>query len=95
MPDEKELLHELGAFDPEQATRLLPLLERSGIPFEVETDDVQLDRPPSFPVLQLGMTTDSAKLLVFVTAGNLARAADVARKAFPDFQLPSDEPTPA
>ncbi|MSU24386.1 MAG: hypothetical protein EXS32_11255 [Opitutus sp.] len=95
MSDEKQLLHELGAFDPMQAKRLLPLLEQSGIPFEVETDDVQLDQPNSFPALQFGLTSDGAKLLVFVSADHLSRAADVARQAFPDFKLPSDDPTPA
>jgi hypothetical protein len=92
MPDEKELLHELGAFDSMEASRLLPLLEQSGIPFEVETDDVHLD-PAGLPALQFGSLADQPKLIVFMTAHEIPRAIEIARSIFPDFKPPAKDDT--
>lgn len=74
MPDEEPLLHQLGAFDPEEATRLADLLEKHGVHYEIETDQSALTGANDFPGLQFGVNPESAKILVFVTEAELPRA---------------------
>ena len=83
MPDDEPLLHQLGAYDPAEATRLAELLEKSGIPFEIETDQSAFSGSNDFSGLQFGVNPESAKILVFVTEPDLARAEALVRQHFP------------
>jgi hypothetical protein len=74
MPDDEPLLHQLGAFDPAEATRLVDLLEKSGIDFEIETDQSALSGSNDFSGLQFGVNPEGAKILLFVPEPDLARA---------------------
>jgi hypothetical protein len=74
MPDDEPLLHQLGAFDPAEATRLVDLLEKDGIDFEIETDQSALSGSNDFSGLQFGVNPEGAKILLFVPEPDLARA---------------------
>jgi hypothetical protein len=77
MPDAEPLLHQLGAFDPAEATRLAELLEQQNIPYEIETDESALTGSNDFSGLQFGVNPEGAKILVFVPEANLAQAQEV------------------
>jgi len=74
MPDAEPLLHQLGTFDPAEATRLVDLLEKSGIDFEIDTDQSALSGSNDFSGLQFGVNPEGAKILLFVPEPDLARA---------------------
>lgn len=74
MPDEEPLLHQLGAFDPDEATRLVELLDKHGVPCEIETDQSALTGSNDFSGLQFGVNPESAKILIFVSEAALAQA---------------------
>lgn len=74
MPDDEPLLHQLGAFDPAEASRLVDLLEKNGIVFELETDQTALSGSNDFSGLQFGVNPEGAKILLFVPEPDLARA---------------------
>ena len=74
MPDDDPLLHQLGAFDPAEAPRLVDLLEKNGIVFELETDQTALSGSNDFSGLQFGVNPEGAKILLFVPEPDLARA---------------------
>jgi len=61
MPDEPEMMQQLGAFEPHEATRLLPRLETQGIRFELKRDDTAL--AVFVPVSQLDQATAALKEL--------------------------------
>ena len=82
MPDEP-LLHQLGAFSPEEASQLVPLLEAEKIPFEVETDESALSGSNDFPGLLFGVNPESSKILLFVPEPDLVRAQAVVGRVFP------------
>lgn len=79
MPDDEPLLHQLGAFDPAEATRLVDLLEKNGIAFEIETDQSALSGSNDFSGLQFGVNPEGAKILLFVPEPALARAQELLR----------------
>lgn len=79
MPNDEPLLHQLGAFDPAEATRLVDLLEKSGIDFEIETDQSALSGSNDFSGLQFGVNPEGAKILLFVPEPALARAQELLR----------------
>ena len=79
MPNDEPLLHQLGAFDPAEATRLIDLLEKSGIDFEIETDQSALSGSNDFSGLQFGVNPEGAKILLFVPEPALARAQELLR----------------
>lgn len=79
MPNDEPLLHQLGAFDPAEATRLVDLLEKSGIDFEIETDQSALSGSNDFSGLQFGVNPEGAKILLFVPEPALARAQEFLR----------------
>jgi len=81
MNDEKPLLHQLGAFDPSEASRLLPLLEQSHVPFELETDQTALTGRNEFSALQFGVNPEGAKILVFVPEPSFAEAQEILRRS--------------
>jgi hypothetical protein len=83
MPDDEPLLHQLGAYDPEEATRLLPLLEKQGVTFEIETDQSAFSGSNDFTGLQFGVNPESAKILIFVPEAELAKAQEIARRHLP------------
>lgn len=83
MPDAEPLLHQLGAYDPAEATRLAELLEKAGLPFEIETDQHTLSGSNDFSGLQFGVNPEGAKILIFVTEPDLARATALVRAHFP------------
>ena len=74
MPDDEPLFHQLGAFDPAEATRLAELLEQQKIHYEIETDESALTGSNDFSALQFGVNPEGAKILIFVPEGNLAQA---------------------
>jgi hypothetical protein len=80
MPDDEPLLHQLGAFDPAEATRLAELLEKHGVAYEIETDQSALTGSNDFSGLQFGLKPESAKILIFVPATELARAEELVRQ---------------
>ena len=77
MPEEEPLLHQLGAFDPEEATRLAELLDQHGVTYEIETDQSALTGSNDFPGLQFGVNPESTKILVFVPEPELAKAQEL------------------
>jgi hypothetical protein len=83
MPDDEPLLHQLGAYDPEEATRLLPHLEAQGVTFEIETDQSALSGSNDFSGLQFGVNPESAKILVFVPEAEFAKAQEIVRHHLP------------
>ena len=82
MPDEP-LLHQLGAFSPEEASQLVPLLEAQHIPLEIETDESALSGSNDFPGLLFGVNPEGAKILIFVPEPALAKAQEILGKLFP------------
>ena len=82
MPDEP-LLHQLGAFSPEEASQLVPLFEAEKIPFEVETDESALSGSNDFPGLLFGVNPEGSKILLFVPEPDLVRAQAVVGRVFP------------
>ena len=83
MPDDESLLHQLGSYDPAEATRLAELLEKNGVPFEIETDQTALSGANDFTGLQFGVNPEGAKILFFVPEAALAPARDLVRQHFP------------
>lgn len=80
---EEPLLHQLGAYDPEEATRLAAQLEKQGVTFEIETDESAFTGSNQFSGLQFGVNPESAKILIFVPEAELAKAQDIARQHLP------------
>ena len=74
---------QLGAFEPNEAKRLLPLLESDGIPFEVEADHSALLAPGRTAALYLGTYPEGSKLAVFVREEDLPAALDRVKSLFP------------
>jgi hypothetical protein len=83
MPDESEMLHQLGTFEPHEATKLLPRLEAEGIRFELERDDSALAEPTRTLQLYLGMYPEGSKLAVFVPESLLEKAQAALTDLFP------------
>lgn len=81
MADEPPLMHQLGAFDPEVAFRLLPMLEQHGIAFELEDDPPGLGGSEALPGLQFGVNPTAAEVLVFVAERDLPKALELSRTA--------------
>lgn len=80
MPDDEPLLHQLGAFDPSEATRLVDLLEKHGVTFEIETDQSAFSGSNDFSGLQFGVNPEGAKILLFVPEPELPRAQELLRR---------------
>jgi hypothetical protein len=80
MPDAEPLLHQLGAFDPAEATRLVALLEQHQVTFEIETDQSALSGSNDFSGLQFGLNPEGAKILIFIPEPELARAQELLRR---------------
>lgn len=78
-----EILHQLGAFEPMEAKRILPLLESNGIAFEVEADDSALHEPNRHVQLLYGNLPIGSRLAVFVHESDLPTAREIVTKLFP------------
>lgn len=83
MESNEEMLRQLGAFEPMDAKRLLPLLEAEHIPFEVEADDSALSKPNRWLHLYFGMYPEGSKVVVFVAESDLPRATQILETLFP------------
>jgi hypothetical protein len=79
MSNDEPLLHQLGAFDPAEATRLVELLDQHNVPCEIETDQSALTGSNDFSGLQFGVNPEGAKILLFVAEADLARAQELLR----------------
>lgn len=79
MSNDEPLLHQLGAFDPAEATRLVELLEQHDVAYEIETDQSALTGSNDFSGLQFGVNPEGAKILLFVPEPDLARAQELLR----------------
>jgi hypothetical protein len=83
MSDAPEMLHQLGAFEPHDAKRVLSLLEAEKISFEVESDHSALVEPNRALQLYFGMYPEGSKLAVFVREPDLPRAVQLIAQIFP------------
>jgi hypothetical protein len=83
MSDSSEMLHQLGAFEPMEARKILPLLESHQIPFEVEGDHSALGHPNRALLLYFGMSPEGSKLAVFVREQDLPKAIELVGQLFP------------
>lgn len=83
MDDSPEMLHQLGAFEPHEAKKVLPLLEAHKIPFEVEADHSALGQTNRAVQLYFGMYPEGSKLAVFVREADLPEALKVLEELFP------------
>ncbi len=83
MDEAPDLLHQLGAFEPMDAKKVLPLLEAQNIPFEVEADHSALGQPNRTIQLYLGMSPEGSKLAVFVREADIPRALKIVEHLFP------------
>jgi len=83
MPDEPEKLHQLGAFEPHEAKKVLPRLETEGIHFELEVDNTELMKPTHAAQLNFGIYPEGSKLVVFVPESELENALAAVKDLFP------------
>jgi hypothetical protein len=83
MPDEPEMMHQLGAFEPHEAKKVLPRLEAEGIRFELEVDNTEMMKPTHAAQLYLGIYPEGSKLLVFVPESQLEKAQAALKDLFP------------
>jgi hypothetical protein len=83
MDGNPESMHQLGAFEPREAKKLLPLLEAKGIRFEVEMDHSALARPNRALQLYFGMYPEGSKLVIFVPESEVGKAMATIKELFP------------
>ncbi len=83
MSDDPELMHQLGAFEPHEAKKVLPRLAAAGIRFEVEADNSALARPTRVLELYFGVYPEGSKLAVFVPESQLEKAMATIKDLFP------------
>lgn len=76
-------MHQIGAFEPHEAKRVLALLEARKIPFEVEADNSALAEPSRPLQFYFGMYPSGSKLAVFVPESVLEEATHALREIFP------------
>ena len=77
------MMHEVGAFDPLDAKKILAALEAAGIRFEVESDHSELTRPGRTFQLAVGMSPAGSKLRIFVPEPSLAKVQAIVADIFP------------
>ena len=83
MDDTSEMLHQLGAFEPHEAKKVLPLLEATGIRFEVEADHTALAQPNRALQLYFGLYPEGSKLAIFVPESQVEKAMAAIKDLFP------------
>jgi hypothetical protein len=79
----EEMMHEVGAFDPLDARKILEALEAAGTRFEVESDHSELTRPGRAFQLAVGMSPAGSKLRIFVPASSLPAVQTIIAQLFP------------
>ena len=77
------MLHQVGAFEPIDAKKILAEFEARQIPFEVEQDHSELAQPGRDFQMMFGMYPPGSRLAVFVPASALATAQAVIAELFP------------
>jgi hypothetical protein len=83
MNDDATMWHQLGAFEPHEAKKVLPLLEAHQIQFEVEADHSALTQPGRAAQFYFGMYPEGSKLAVFVREEDIAKAQKALEPLFP------------
>jgi hypothetical protein len=83
MEDAGEMMHQVGAFEPHEAKRVLALFEARKIPFEVEADNSALADPTRPLQFYFGMYPEGSKLAVFVPESSLQEATKALSELFP------------
>jgi hypothetical protein len=73
----------LGAFEPTEARRLLPLLEKHHINFRIEADNSALARPNRFLWAYFGVYPDGSKIIVYVPEDQLSEVMEITKTLFP------------
>jgi hypothetical protein len=81
--DAEEVLHELGAYSPVFAKRILAELESAKIPFEIEVDNTALANPLRGIQLYLCLSPEGSKIKIFVPETHLAAAKALEQQAVP------------
>jgi hypothetical protein len=82
MEPPEEMMHQIGAFEPFEAKRVLALLEAHEIPFEVEADHSALANPTRPLQFYFGMYPEGSKLAVFVPESKEQRALEALKAMF-------------
>ena len=77
------MLHQLGAFEPFEAKRVIAVLESAGVPFEIEADHSALAKPGRWMELYFGMYPEGSKLAIFVPESKIEEAEESMRRLFP------------
>jgi hypothetical protein len=83
MSPPEEMMHEVGAFDPLDAKKILAALEAAGTRFEVESDHSELTRPGRTFQLAVGMSPPGSKLRIFVPESSLSEVQTLVAELFP------------
>ena len=81
----------LGAFEPSDAKRLLPILETNGIPFEVEADDSALTLPGREVELATGLFPTGSRLRILVPASDLQQGLELVQGLYPVESPPEEQ----
>ena len=81
----------LGAFEPSDAKRLLPLLEANGIPFEVQADDSALTLPGREVELATGLFPTGSQLRILVPAADLQKGLELVQALYPMESPPEEQ----
>jgi hypothetical protein len=78
-----EMMHQIGAFEPIEARKLLTAFEANGIPFELEAEDSPLAQAGTALQAELGMNPNSGMLSIFVPESFLSAAQQILSVQFP------------
>ena len=79
----EEMLHEVGAFDPHDAKKILDAFEARGIAFEIDTDNRDVMSDGREFQQQMGMCPAASQLIIFVRESLLPQAQAVIAELFP------------
>ncbi len=74
---------QLGAFEPMEAKRILPLLQAHTIPFEIEADHSALKDSTRAVQLYFGIYPEGSKLIIFVPESKLEAVRELLKEIFP------------
>ncbi len=83
IPMPEEMLHEVGAFEPHDAKKILDAFEARGVPFEIEADNRDLLSEGRDFQQQMGMCPPGSRLIIFVREAHLAQAQAIIAEMFP------------
>jgi hypothetical protein len=83
MEPAEEMMHQIGAFEPFEAKRVLAVLETHQIPYDAVADNSALSDPFRSAQLYFGMYPEGSKLAVFVPESMHKAAMEVLKELFP------------